>query len=116
MSVSQELEKIRTELEEESRSLNEERKLLEDKAKALRDKVAIEELRKGNVTARDEIAKLKTEIKDLEQRLSGATEVSTPNPQPQDTIAESIAVSNPVVLETQQPNEKKKEEKRRTFF
>jgi predicted nucleic acid-binding Zn-ribbon protein len=117
MSVSQELEKIRTGLEEESRSLTEERKLLEDKAKTLRDKVAIEELRKNNMGTRDEITKLKTEIKELEQRLSGACEAPAPNQQPQETITESVATLNPEVSpQPQQPNDKKKEEKRRSFF
>jgi predicted nucleic acid-binding Zn-ribbon protein len=117
MSVSQELEKIRTGLEEESRSLSEERKLLEDKAKTLRDKVAIEELRKNNKTTRDEITKLKTEIKDLEQRLSGAGETPAPNQQLQETITESVATLNPEVsTQLQQPTDKKKEEKRRSFF
>jgi len=117
MSVSQELENIRTGLEEESRSLSEERKLLEDKAKTLRDKVVIEELRRSNATTRDVITQLKTEIKELEQRLSGAIEAPAPNQQPQETTTENVATLNPEVSQQpQQPNEKKKEEKRRSFF
>ena len=117
MSVSQELENIRTGLEEESRSLNEERKLLEDKVKTLRDKAAIEELRKNNAATRDAIAQLKTEVNQLEQILSGTKEAPAPNQQPQETVAESVATLNPEVsTPPQQPSEKKKEEKRRAFF
>lgn len=117
MSVSQELENIRTGLEEESRSLNEERKLLEDKVKTLRDKAAIEELRKNNAATRDAITQLKTEINELEQMLNGTIEAPAPNQQPQETVTENVATLNPEVsTPPQQPSEKKKEEKRRTFF
>jgi uncharacterized protein YhaN len=117
MSVSQELENIRNGLEEESRSLSEERKRLEDKAKTLRDKVAIEELRRGNAAARDVVTQLKTEIKELEQRLSGAIEAPAPNQQPHETVTEGVVILDPEVSpQPQQPNEKKKEEKRKSFF
>lgn len=117
MSVSQELENIRTGLEEESRSLNEERKLLEDKVKTLRDKAAIEELRKNNVATRDAITQLKTEINELEQILDGTKEAPAPNQQPQEAVTENVATLNPEVsTPLQQPSEKKKEEKRRAFF
>jgi len=117
MSVSQELENIRTGLEEESRSLNEERKLLEDKVKTLRDKAAIEELRKNNAATRDAIAQLKTEITELEQILDGTKEAPAPNQQPQEMVTENVATLNPEVsTPPQQPSEKKKEEKRRAFF
>jgi len=117
MSVSQELQNIRAALEEESRSLTEERKNLEDKAKMLRDKVAIEELRRSNMVTKEIVAKLKTEITELEQRLNKPAEASEPSQQSHEAIVQNAVTVNPEApTAPQQSDDKKQEERRRRFF
>jgi chromosome segregation ATPase len=101
----QELQNKRAKLEEESVSLKNEQTNLEERVRVLEEKVAIDQLTKGNDTAREQISQLASKVDELEQRLSGKIPSpikEAPPPQEVPALAEEPA---PEPAETGEPEE-----------
>lgn len=65
-----ELRAARIELEDESHFLEETKKSMEIRVNILEEKIAIQELENNNEAARKSVARLKSEVKTLENKLN----------------------------------------------